>query len=79
MTQNKIVIGLDFGSTSVRVLTMHLRTGKVLNTVEQTYEEGENGVFLSKDNSLLARQKPADYVISMKKALKNTMLQNKAL
>lgn len=79
MTHNKIVLGLDFGSTSVRVLTMNLTTGKVLNTVEQTYKEGENGVFLSTENSLIARQKPADYVFSMKRALKNTRLQNKVL
>lgn len=79
MTPNKIVLGLDFGSTAVRVLTMDLTTGKVLNTVEQTYEEGENGVFLSTENSLIARQKPADFVRSMKKALKNAVLQNKAL
>ena len=75
----KIVLGLDFGSTSVSVLTMNLTTGKVLNTVEQTYKEGENGVFLSTENSLIARQKPADYVFSMKRALKNTRLQNKVL
>lgn len=79
MTENKTVLGIDFGSTAVRILTMDLKTGEVLNTLEQAYEEGENGVFLSSKNNLIARQKPADYVLSMKKALKKTTSQNKAL
>lgn len=79
MAQNKIVLGIDFGSTAVRVLTMDLTTGEVLNTVEQSYGEGENGVFLSTDNSLIARQKPTDYVHSMKQVLKKAKLKNNAL
>lgn len=58
MVQNKIVLGIDFGSTAVRVLSMELKTGKVLNAVEQAYELGENGVFLSSSDNLLARQMP---------------------
>ena len=72
MTQNKIVLGIDFGSTAVRVLTMDLESGKVLNTTDQAYEEGEHGIFLSLENNLVARQKPSDYIRSMKKALSKT-------
>jgi len=77
--QNKIVLGIDFGSTAVRILTMELESGKVLNSVEQAYEGGENGVFLSNSDSLLARQSAADYVNSMKKALQKSKLENKKL
>ena len=66
--QNKIVLGIDFGSSAVRVLTLELKSGKVLNSVEQVYESGINGVYTSVDDSLLARQNAADYVGSMKKA-----------
>ncbi|HDZ06717.1 hypothetical protein LCGC14_0292890 [marine sediment metagenome] len=79
MTHNKIVLGIDFGSTAVRILSMELKSGKVLNTTDQAYEEGEHGIFLSPENNLVARQKPSDYIRSMKKALKKTMLQNKVL
>ena len=77
--QNKIVLGIDFGSTAVRILSMELESGKVLNSVEQAYEGGENGVFLSSSDSLLARQSAADYVNSMKKALQKSKLENKKL
>ncbi len=77
--QNKIVLGIDFGSTAVRVLAMELESGKVLNSVEQAYEGGENGVFISSSDSLLARQSAADYVNSMKKALQKSKSKNKKL
>ena len=75
--QNKIVLGIDFGSTAVRVLAMEFESGKVLNSVEQAYEGGENGVFISNSDSLLARQSAADYVNSMKKALQKLKSENK--
>jgi L-ribulokinase len=78
MVQNKIVLGIDFGSTAVRVLSMELKTGKVLNAVEQAYELGENGVFLSSSDDLLARQNAADYVDSMGKALEKSKIENAA-
>ena len=77
--QNKVVLGIDFGSTAVRILTMELESGKVLNSVEQAYAGGENWVFLSNSDSLLARQSAADYVNSMKKALQKSKLENKKL
>lgn len=78
MVQNKIVLGIDFGSTAVRILSMELKTGKVLNAVEQAYELGENGVFLSSSDNLLARQNAADYIGSMRKALEKSKIENAA-
>jgi len=66
-------------STAVRVLTLELNSGKVLHSVEQAYSEGENGVFISNSNSLLARQSAADYVLSMKKALEKSKTENKKI
>ncbi|MCK5815495.1 MAG: ribulokinase [Flavobacteriaceae bacterium] len=77
--ENNIVLGIDFGSSAVRVLTLELSTGNVLNSVEQTYEEGANGVYVSETDSLLARQNAADYVGSMKKALAKAKVENKKL
>ena len=78
MVQNKIVLGIDFGSTAVRILSMQLKTGKVLNAVEKAYGLGENGVFLSSVDNLLARQNATDYVDSMRKALEKSKIENKA-
>ncbi|MCF6222134.1 MAG: ribulokinase [Flavobacteriaceae bacterium] len=75
----KIVLGIDFGSTAVRVLTMDLKSGNVLNSVEQVYKEGLNGVYLSDSNSLLARQSAVDYVSSMKNALQKAKSKNMEL
>ena len=77
--ENKIVLGIDFGSTSVRVLTMELESGKVLHTETQEYKEGENGVLTSESDGLLARQSAADYVESMQKALSKVKIKNNAL
>lgn len=77
--QNKIVLGIDFGSSAVRVLTLELNTGKVLNSVEQIYEEGKNGVLYSESDNLLARQSASDFVRSMKKALEKSKIKNKTL
>ena len=75
----KIVLGIDFGSTAVRVLTMDLKSGNVLNSVEQFYKEGLNGIYLLDSNSLLARQSAVDYVSSMKSALQKAKIKNMEL
>lgn len=72
----KIALGIDFGSTAVRVLTLESESGEVIGTVVQNYEQGKNGVFTSDSNSLLARQNPTDYVNSLKKALHKTKEEN---
>ncbi|MEN8119297.1 MAG: ribulokinase [Bacteroidota bacterium] len=73
-----IVLGIDFGSSSVRVLSMEIESGKVLNSVEQAYADGENGV-LTSDNIHLARQSATDYIKSMEKALQKAKFANKQL
>jgi L-ribulokinase len=75
--QNEIVLGIDFGSSAVRVLTLELNSGNVINSVEQVYESGINGVYTSQDDSLLARQNATDYVSSMRKALSKSKIENK--
>jgi len=75
----KIALGIDFGSSAVRVLSLELESGKVLNSVEQAYQQGENGVFVSDKDSLLARQSPADYLKSLELALEKAIAENKAI
>jgi len=77
--KNKIALGIDFGSSAVRVLTLELESGKVLNSVEQAYQQGDDGVFVSDKDSLLARQSPADYLKSLEIALEKARTANQAL
>jgi len=68
----KYVIGLDYGTNSVRTLVVNTSNGREIATAVWNYAHGEQGVILSRDPHL-ARQHPADYVagaeITIKKAL----------
>lgn len=55
------VIGLDYGTNSVRTLLVNAANGREVATAVWGYEHGEAGVMLSRDPNL-ARQHPADYV-----------------
>ena len=78
LNMKNIVLGIDFGSSTCRVLTMEHESGNVLNSVEQSYSEGENGV-LTSENIHLARQNASDYVKSMEIALQKAKEANKEI
>src|SRR5262249_22963843 len=65
-------IGLDYGTNSVRTLLVNTANGQEVATAVWNYEEGQDGVILSRDPNL-ARQHPQDYVtgaeVTLKKAL----------
>ena len=66
------VIGLDYGTNSVRTLIVNTANGREVASAVWGYEHGEAGVILARDPNL-ARQHPADYVkgaeVTIKKAL----------
>jgi L-ribulokinase len=68
----KFVIGLDYGTNSVRALIVNTANGHEAAAAVWGYEHGAQGVVLGRDPNL-ARQHPADYVqgaeITIKKAL----------
>ncbi len=76
--KDRLSLGIDFGSSSVRVLTLEIESGKVLNSVEQPYAGGVDGVYVSKKESLLARQSPMDYIKSLEIALGKSKKENEA-
>src|SRR5512144_2426289 len=67
----KYVLGLDYGTNSVRTLIV-TTAGREVASAVWNYAHGEQGVILSRDPNL-ARQHPADYVtgaeVTVKKAL----------
>ena len=58
----KYVIGLDFGTNSVRSLIADLENGAELATSVFNYPSGESGILLDSKNPNVARQNPRDYV-----------------
>lgn len=68
----KYVIGLDYGTNSVRTLLVNTANGREIATAVWGYEHGDAGVILSRDPNL-ARQHPADYAkgaqVTIRKAL----------
>jgi L-ribulokinase len=56
----KYVVGLDYGTNSVRTLLVNAANGREVATAVWGYEHGDAGVILARDPNL-ARQHPADY------------------
>jgi L-ribulokinase len=69
---SKYVIGLDYGTNSVRTLLVNLANGREVATSVWGYEHGDAGVILARDPNL-ARQHPGDYAkgaqVTIRKAL----------
>jgi L-ribulokinase len=57
----RYVIGLDYGTNSVRALIVNVANGQEVGTAVWGYEHGTAGVILGRDPNL-ARQHPADYL-----------------
>jgi L-ribulokinase len=56
------VIGLDYGTNSVRALVVDVTNGRELSSSVWNYSRGEAGIILDRDQPDLARQSPLDYV-----------------
>ena len=59
--KNQYVIGLDYGTNSVRALLVDAHSGNEIAASTWNYAHGTNGVILARDPNL-ARQHPADYL-----------------
>ena len=76
-SQDSYSLGLDFGTNSVRVLLVNVRTGREIATAIQNYESGQAGIILDAANPNLARQNPADYLKGTEAAVKQTLARAK--
>lgn len=56
------VIGLDYGTNSVRCLVVDAKNGREVGTAVYEYETGQAGILLDKADHNVARQNPADYL-----------------
>ena len=69
----KYSIGLDYGTNSCRCVIVNVATGEEVSTAIYEYQTGQNGIILSKTDHNLARQNPADYIISIEKTIKKAI------
>jgi len=67
------VIGLDFGTNSVRTLLVDVTNGDELATSVHQYETGEAGIILDASDHNLARQNPADYIKGIEVTITETI------
>jgi L-ribulokinase len=68
-------LGVDFGTNSVRALVVDAGTGEELGTAVVDYPSGHQGVLLDKGDHHLARQNPADYLVSLEKSVRAALAQ----
>ncbi|MBI4023870.1 MAG: ribulokinase [Verrucomicrobia bacterium] len=73
---NQFVIGLDYGTNSVRALIVNAANGAEVGTAVWEYAHGAHGVILSRDPNL-ARQHPADYVAGAEAAIRRALAATK--
>ena len=71
------VIGLDYGTNSVRALIVDVANGDELGTAVHEYETGEAGIILDSADHNLARQNPADYLRGTEAVIKAAVTKAK--
>lgn len=77
MTQ-AFVIGLDYGTNSVRAVVVDCANGDAIGTSVFDYPSGERGVIVDDRDPHLARQDPADYVEGLREATKGALSEAEA-
>jgi L-ribulokinase len=71
------VIGLDYGTNSVRCVIVDVKNGQELGTAVYNYPTGEMGIIIDKKDHNLARQNPADYLTGIEQTVKKALVQAK--
>jgi len=71
------VIGLDYGTNSVRCLVVNTANGEEPGTAIYNYETGTQGIILDPADHNLARQNPADYIRGIEITVPQAMAQAK--
>lgn len=76
---SKYVIGLDFGTNSCRSLIVDIANGKELASCVFPYPSGKDGVIVDAADPNLARQNPADYLLSIEVTIKKALQKAKSV
>ena len=76
-TSRSFVVGLDYGSNSVRCVVVDCRDGATLGTAVWNYASGDAGVLTDPANPHVARQSPLDFVAGLEKTVPKALAQAK--
>lgn len=60
--KSKYTLGLDYGTSSVRAIIVDVSNGRTVGEGVFNYRNGVDGVIVDRDDPLLARQDPDDYI-----------------
>ena len=67
------IIGVDYGTASVRAVVVDTATGAELGEGEYAYAHGTDGVIGDSRDTLLARQSPRDYVDGLRVSIRRAL------
>jgi len=70
---DKYVLGLDFGTNSVRALVVEVATGEEVGTSVWDYTRGEAGIVLDSRDPHIARQHPTDYLEGAEECVRHAL------
>jgi L-ribulokinase len=65
LSEPSFVLGVDFGTKSVRAIVADCADGRLLGTSVFDYPSGDRGVLLDERDPHVARQNPADYMAGL--------------
>jgi L-ribulokinase len=72
---SQFVIGVDYGSNSVRSLVIDAATGEEFGVCVWQYPSGDAGVLTDPTNPHVARQSPADFIAGLEASIKPALAQ----
>jgi L-ribulokinase len=73
--RDRFIIGLDYGTNSVRAIVVSCDDGRVIGTGVFDYPSGDQGVLLHPKDPHLARQNPADYIQGLRAAVTGALAE----
>ncbi|MCF7853168.1 MAG: ribulokinase [Candidatus Pacebacteria bacterium] len=75
MNNNRYVIGIDYGSNSVRCVVINVVNGEECGSAVFDYPSGDAGVLTDTANPHVARQSPRDFIDGIEKSVKPALEQ----
>lgn len=70
--KNQVVIGVDYGTDSVRALVVNAHSGEILGTAVHEYTRWKKGLYCDPNQSQF-RQHPLDYLEGLENAVRNAL------
>ena len=73
MSEKNYVLGLDYGTNSVRCLIVEALSSREIASAVSEYQHGDQGIILDPNNPDLARQHPEDYLTGAAESIQQAL------